>query len=302
MELAAQRFDEALGSPLQGGTVLGVHAHACTWESKNGTLTTLLPATTAPVPMGMILSTPEDFSFADHVAVGKKVAVRAGIVRFDGGDLSVDTRSARAWNGRLDRDPIALPPAAIDDAWRIVTDCGTASARAFCLGGGATENSPIIAIGGAKIIASLVIGTEAMNNARVESAAVALIGRGHGLTPSGDDFLVGFLAGLWSRAGACQEHETFVRGLAQAITANRARTNPVSATYLRAAADARVGGGLHSVIDGLRSGAPNSREKAIRRAIGIGHESGTCTLIGLLAGLDCWSEDRPSKWILKRPC
>ncbi len=51
-----------------------------------------------------------------------------------------------------------------------------------------------------------------------ETGQVAgLIGLGPGLTPSGDDFLVGYLAGLWCSAGSTRLRVEFLSALGKAI-------------------------------------------------------------------------------------
>jgi hypothetical protein len=302
MELAAQEIDVALDGPPRGGILLGVHREACSWRGENGALTTLLVAPNGPLPMAMTVAAPPAFSFADHLAAGQRVGVRGGIVRFSGCDLSVDTRPARHWDGRLDR--AAAPPgeSAVRFAWTIVAKAGVPSARAFCLLDEAVETSKIARLSGAKVIPDLVSATEMMDHEGASNAAVALLGRGHGLTPSGDDFLVGFLAGLWTRVGDSANRQTFLDTIGGAIVSGLERTTPVSATYLRAAADGRAGAAIHSVVGALKSDRRRGLELVIRRAMDIGHESGTCAMIGLLSGLDSWSDSGSPITTMRRPC
>lgn len=288
MQLAARHIDEALGDPPRGGTVLGVYRNACSWRCDDGTVTTLLSAANDPLPLAVTVETPEAFAFTDHATVGQFVRVRGGIVRFANGGLSIDLRWAERWCGRLDNDPIMVQPTMIDAGWEIVAAHGTASAGEFCLGHGKGGNPGSIALAGADSVSALVSSTKTLDHAHASGAALALVGRGHGLTPSGDDFLVGFLAGLSTNCGARPKYRQFVRALGLAIVADLGRTNSVSATYLRAAADGRVGAALHAVINAFRSGKHRAVATEIRRVLGIGHESGTCTIIGLLAGLECW--------------
>lgn len=287
MQLAARHIDEAIGDPPRGGTVLGVYRNACSWRCDDGTVTTLLSAANDPLPLAMTVETPEAFAFTDHATVGQRVGVRGGIVRFSRGGLSIDLRRAKRWCGRLDNDPIIVKPGMIDAGWEIVAEHGTPSAGEFCLGHGKAGNPGSIELAGADIVSALLSSTKSLDHAGASDAALALVGRGRGLTPSGDDFLVGFLAGLWTNSGPRSKYRQFVRALGLTIVADLGRTNSVSATYLRAAANGRVGAALHAVIDALRSGEHRPVAAEIRRVLGIGHESGTCTIIGLLAGLEC---------------
>ena len=109
-------------------------------------------------------------------------------------------------------------------------------------------------------------------------AIVGLIGLGPGLTPSGDDFLVGVLAVL----DALAERKAHA-ALAGAIAASPCGlTSPLSECLLRAAAAGHVGEKLHCAVSALLSGAPGRAVAAIRN---IGHSSGWDMLAGAAAAL-----------------
>jgi hypothetical protein len=106
----------------------------------------------------------------------------------------------------------------------------------------------------------------------------ALVGAGPGTTPSGDDVIVGAMAGL----RAC--------GLADAATSLGRRVLPLlpatttaSGHYLRAAADGRFGEHVHELIDSLETGRPAAA--VIARASRWGATSGVDLLFGLVAVL-----------------
>jgi hypothetical protein len=100
-----------------------------------------------------------------------------------------------------------------------------------------------------------------------------LIGLGPGLTPSGDDFLCGALA-LLDALG-----ETQIRAvLSEAVNhAAPSLTSPLSACFLRAAADRHIGEYLHRAVDSLISG---DADGAIAAAREVGHTSGWDMLAG----------------------
>ncbi len=262
MDLAALSCDEALDRPLRGGRVLAVFRRACAWQCEDGSLTSVLSRELAPLPMAIRLATPEGFAFSDHVAAGQPVAVRAGMVRFAGSDLCLDTRPAEPWSGRIECATEPADADAIERAWDIIEREAPPSALAFAL----DKGSPVRAL-------------------PEPDAARRLVGLGAGLTPSGDDVLVGYLAALRARADGAALH----RALGEAVKARLDRTNAIAATYLRAAIDGRVGSVLQS--------AARARviDRHVRPMLAFGHESGACTMIGLLLGLDPSSTQR-------RPC
>lgn len=105
---------------------------------------------------------------------------------------------------------------------------------------------------------------------------IRLIGLGIGLTPSGDDFLCGVLAGL-TLCGT--EQDPFLGILRDRIARNLNRTNTISAAFLSSAAR-----GCFSEPVLQLSEFPAGEE--IRRQFqAIGHSSGFDTLCGVLFGL-----------------
>jgi hypothetical protein len=114
----------------------------------------------------------------------------------------------------------------------------------------------------------------ALETDRVSSEGVQdLIGLGPGLTPSGDDFLVGALA-LLDALAETKAHAA----LASAINASpRGLTSPLSGCLLRAAAASHVGENLYCAIAALVSG---DFDTAVAVAQNIGHSSGWDMLAG----------------------
>jgi Protein of unknown function (DUF2877) len=101
-----------------------------------------------------------------------------------------------------------------------------------------------------------------------------LIGLGPGLTPSGDDFLVGALA-LLDALGERATHAA----LARAITgAPLARTSPLSRCFLGAAAAGHIGENLHRAVSSVMVG---DIDAAVAAAGQIGHSSGWDMMAGI---------------------
>ena len=109
-------------------------------------------------------------------------------------------------------------------------------------------------------------------------AVEGLIGLGPGLTPSGDDFLVGALAVL-DAVGEHEAREAMARAILEALPG---LTTPLSACFLRAAAAGHVGENLHQVVSLLIAGKVDA---AIAVAEEIGHSSGWDMVAGILTTL-----------------
>lgn len=103
-----------------------------------------------------------------------------------------------------------------------------------------------------------------------------LIGLGIGLTPSGDDFLCGVLAGLILRG---EESHPFAHALCQEITSRRFDTNDISRAFL----DCSVQHHFSLAVNSL-TGLP-SADRILNVFSAIGHSSGIDTLCGVAYGL-----------------
>jgi hypothetical protein len=105
-----------------------------------------------------------------------------------------------------------------------------------------------------------------------------LIGLGPGLTPSGDDFLMGALA-LLDALGQAEIHAALAQAVAAAAPA---LTSPLSACFLEAAAAGHVGERLHRIVASVLAGDVDAAVATARR---IGHSSGWDMLAGIATTL-----------------
>lgn len=126
------------------------------------------------------------------------------------------------------------------------------------------------------------------NSAQMLNAARHLIGLGPGLTPSGDDFLVGCLKGLWLLRMSAPGARQMLDCLRAALPADlKACTTRVSAEFIRYALD----GAFAEVLDQaaralLAPSYPEMVHSAVRRLLAQGETSGTDTMFGLLTCLE----------------
>lgn len=116
-----------------------------------------------------------------------------------------------------------------------------------------------------------------------EQALLALIGRGAGSTPAGDDFLIGMLAQAWTSIGEDAPLLALLRALSDSLPR---LTTTASVSYLRAALRGEFGSHL-SVL--MRSLAHVTRSRALAlaaRVAGHGVSSGLDTLAGFVAAAE----------------
>jgi hypothetical protein len=119
---------------------------------------------------------------------------------------------------------------------------------------------------------------------RISKNADALIGLGTGLTPSGDDFLGGWLF-------AVENLQTAYPGLnfnpyRIPVETYHSRTHMISFTLLKDLASGQAVAPLHHIVNGLLAGEPlDSLDPFVAQLTSIGHSTGWDMLTGLLTGL-----------------
>ena len=118
---------------------------------------------------------------------------------------------------------------------------------------------------------------------QAESVFRALVGRGAGSTPAGDDFLIGVLAYAWVTRGREAPAVETLRALAAELPA---LTTSVGASYLRAAARGEFGSHLIAWVRGLPHVSSQRGLELARRAAAHGATSGYDTLLGFVAAAE----------------
>jgi hypothetical protein len=127
----------------------------------------------------------------------------------------------------------------------------------------------------------------------VTHAVETLIGLGEGLTPSCDDWLVGYLAGLWCTVQGRSERLQFISDLGKEVLRLSSRTNDISRTYLYHAARGQVSSLLVALAKSISQGENSDDLIDITdAAMQVGHISGMAAVAGLLLGLAVWDGEQ----------
>jgi hypothetical protein len=101
---------------------------------------------------------------------------------------------------------------------------------------------------------------------------------GGGLTPAGDDFLLGALYALWVARPSEQ-----ATALGEVIVASAIpRTSRLSAAWLEAAARGEAGQPWHTLVGALASDDSQVIDRAAHGILGVGHTSGADALAGFV--------------------
>jgi hypothetical protein len=263
--------------PLAGftGRVHSVFAQACNIEVADTLLTVCVPrAGNGPTTLRLADGTAGDLR--DLFDAGEGVASRDGVAST--GRTLLRLTGATVWRP-ADPGP-SLASARIGNHLR---------AAGLRLGRRRSAHPSVFDGLAAAAVAAIGDACRALDGDQAARQAGRLIGWGEGLTPAGDDFLVGLLAGLDALVQGDGRRQRFRTALASALVSCMRRTTPIAAHYLRLAAGGHY---IEPLVD-LRNALlaePDWQavDMRLQRALDVGATSGADTVSGLLAGLAAW--------------
>jgi hypothetical protein len=257
-------------------------------------LFTLVVASEADLPQGIRLDSPDDFSF-EQLSPGRDVFSRDNTLIFENSALAVELYQSKRWQCDLPALGTDLTNPAVAGAWKCVwqslNECqvrlgAEIVAQALLHSDGIVQSAISRRLGEA--IRTLIEATRSFQLNDL-SVLTRLIGLGTGLTPCGDDFLVGYLAGLWCTVRDFVERRQFVSKLGQAVIYLSGRTNDISRTYLHHASYGQVSSRLDTLARAIsRPESPGKLLPIAESAKQSGHTSAMDAVTGLLLGLATW--------------
>jgi Protein of unknown function (DUF2877) len=193
-------------------------------------------------------------------SAGAQVAGRLGHLRL--GVTLLDGRHTRSWQPR---QPLREGVSSAAEMLPAIQAAATAHLAPTC----------------DRLVRSLAAG----DGPEVDECVAAMVGSGPGLTPAGDDAIVGLLA-LLHRCAPRARGAAALRRLVPGLNARLAMTTPISAHYLRLALAGHFGQALTDLVDALGAArAPSSVEALVNRVRGTGASSGADALAGVAAGV-----------------
>jgi hypothetical protein len=258
--IAAERVGYALDVDLGCvGTVHSVFSRAVNLEIQNE-MWTLLASDCADLPFGIRLPIRSFEPFA--IREGACVHVRAGFLGLGraGRQIVIDCRAAPRWT--------PLPSSAIAPglAARLARLSQAATARAWF---------------GSRAMACEAIRS-LQSGAPLEGVLARIVGCGPGLTPAGDDILVGIFAVLGSPLAGDAGAQA-AQAMRRAVEGFTPRTTALSGHMLRQAARGLLSRVTHDIIDALAGGlAADQLDRAVRRIAATGATSGGDVCMGVL--------------------
>ena len=131
-------------------------------------------------------------------------------------------------------------------------------------------------------VESITRALQSLNFSELEEATKILAGLGPGLTPAGDDFLIGIMHAIWALLP--EENAALISTQIAQIAAPR--TASISANWLNAAARGETGESWHTLFGAMLAEEPDQVEAAILRILPTGHTSGADALAGFIHTLE----------------
>lgn len=125
-----------------------------------------------------------------------------------------------------------------------------------------------------------------LQNKRMSTAithAASLIGLGPGLTPAGDDFLVGLFTVMNSKNNRDLSYQLFCD---EVVLQAKTLTNAISYMTLAKAAVGQVRESISDLMEALFRGSEEELIFSLRKVLAIGSTSGTDIALGIVAGLE----------------
>ena len=208
----------------------------------------------------------DDVLFSNHLNLQSPIS--AFPAQLNLGDFTIHTEDAKLWSPRPKWEMLHIRR---DDIISQLTKLLITNYQSP-VSNPQFSNSLVYALANADLSASLI-------------AAQKLAGLGIGLTPAGDDFIMGAILAAWII------HPAKVVGAftAEVTEVAAALTTSLSAAWLRSAGRGEAGIFWHQLFETLLTGDPFSIQLQINILLSIGHTSGEDALAGFLGVLTSWA-------------
>ncbi len=271
--------------------VLHVFSAACNLANSDGSVLSLVRRQESISPFSMLVSSSDGiedgFRFDEWLDVDSPVGVSSTELWV--GDIKFSHNRARVWNpkvawGDIRPDRVMSTLRVIEDNLRSVAPTGSFFDILD------SENLSELQTAAKSAWHNLRSGIQGFDESLLIGSVHSLAGLGEGLTPAGDDFLLGVIYSLWIMGEAS----------AQAIidlivTEAMPRTTRLSAAWLAAAGSGEAGIMWHWFLETIQSGNERDVTSLTRRVAEVGHTSGADALAGYIATSRLFGEQSPSR-------
>jgi hypothetical protein len=260
--------------------VLHVFEDACNLINEHGEVLSIVTHKIGNGPFNLVIN--EGFLFSDHLKADSKISIQSNQLILEYLNINVD--KAELWSPRpsweilrAKRNNILNQVMSLQK-WELSIKQEIASSQRALLAMTPFTQSLLSAITSVGIPKGI-------------DSAKQLAGLGHGLTPSGDDFILGAVLAAW-----IIHPEDVARVLGEEITKAAAPlTTSLSAAWLRSAGRGEAGILWHNFFNALIADDPQAIQIQITRLLSVGHTSGADAFAGFMGTLayKMESEEKP---------
>ena len=267
---------EWLGGATKTGKILALFRRVCAIQAADQRLISLVAPEVGDGPLSIVLEqAPTDWA---GLQPGAQVRVGRDLLQCE--NLEISLEGARIWDPRPDWEDLRANASTLlrrleHLAVRIPDHAPAGGLLSLLWNHELPGSSSLSAMHARaqKAAQTLRVGWDG-DEAQVKAGAAQLAGLGTGLTPSGDDFLLGTMLCAWL-AHPAPRH--YCAGVSDAALA---RTTSLSAAYLRSAADGECSSPWHRLLEALEAGSDEELVAAASAVLAHGHTSGADALAG----------------------
>jgi hypothetical protein len=271
--------------------VLALFERACTLVNGQGQLLSLVGPELGMGPFALMVAW-ENGRFTDSITPNATVIIQPDRQQLKVGNLTLHWHGAKRWQPRPAWKSVGPDKLAehLPTLRRLLVANAPAGSLAMILlddvpAGDSPTAASLLAIA-RPAIDRLLQGFLAADVVVCQVATRKLAGLGAGLTPAGDDFLVGAIYALWTCLPDAQ-----AASLATAVAAEAAPlTTTLSAGWLAAAGRGEAGQPWHDLVGALAAGQTEAMQPAVQAILATGHTSGADALAGFLVAAACLTD------------
>lgn len=261
--LAAGGSAQVIGSTSRGLFLVNPSGEVVfiSYESWRGPLTINLAASTTGLTY-----LKSSFPFS-RVQQGDEVQFQADLVRFLSAEIKIQTGQIAGWTAPV---PLTIENEGLSERLKTIANLvresgrnkGWAALMPAWVDQDAAENLPGFLAEIRTLISQIRISLENEDGAGVISGITQLLGKGDGLTPSGDDLVIGLLLASGRYPELCHPilQQESLRQTAASLA--RKKTTWLGASLIESAQQGQADERLVSSLDGVVSGLPEPGEAA----------------------------------------
>jgi hypothetical protein len=266
--------------------VLHVFEDACNLINENGEVLSVVTQKIGDGPFNLVVE--EDILFSDHLNAESKVSIQPNRLTFENLDIKID--QAELWSSHPNwgilyakRNNILNQVTSLPKWESFIKQ---EIAHRHCIRSAVHVSSQSALLAMTPYTDFLISSIVSADISKSIDSVKQLAGLGQGLTPSGDDFILGAILAAWII------HPHYVaRVLAEEITnAAAPLTTSLSAAWLRSAGRGEAGILWHNFFNALIVNDSNAIQLYITELLFVGHTSGADAFAGFISTLICYEE------------